>query len=234
MAISQISLFFHAAVGLYTTAVMVVILGGVAMSHPRSSYTVLSAMIIPVAILVTLVLPSGTVFTQTTALYEAILVPSLVYHSMFQATNSLSYNWPAIRRHMTCLPLVLVIGQVLGASGFGLLRHQYLFAHTSLPLVAIVSIAFALAEEILLRGLVQQQAARIVHPLMAAVLSSILSMLLTIGHHGSWLTPLFGLLAGSSLAALYYKKQNLALNIVMNATIKLTYVGLMAGFIFRP
>jgi hypothetical protein len=47
------------------------------------------------------------------------------------------------------------------------------------------------------------------------------------------LAPLFALISGIVLSFTYYKKQNLVLTATINAAMKLGYIGLIAGFIFR-
>jgi membrane protease YdiL (CAAX protease family) len=127
----------------------------------------------------------------------------------------------------------MVTGQLLGVFGYAMLRHQYLYGHTSLSLVAATCVVFAIAEEVLLRGLIQQRASKVIHPAMAATLSALLSGCLAIGHRGSWMSPFVSLIAGIVIAFTYYKKQNLLLTMTINISMKLTYVGLIAGFVIK-
>jgi membrane protease YdiL (CAAX protease family) len=135
--------------------------------------------------------------------------------------------------YLFALPLMVVFGQLLGLVGFGLLRHQYDFRDSTLPLVALGSVVFAIAEESLFRGLIQQRAMLLFNPKLATALSAALYAGLMFGHRGGLLSPVFGALLGTSLAIVYYKKQNLLLTITINAATKLTYIGLVAIFVLR-
>jgi membrane protease YdiL (CAAX protease family) len=220
-------------VGVYITAGAIVALGTAALLKQYSLQLVLSAAIIPVALMINLSLPLSSVFAQTTVFYAALLVLGLIYRFVFTLDNPIEESRMSLRGYATFLPLMMIIGQLLGVLGYGLLRHQYLYGHTSLPLVAATSVVFAIAEEVVFRGLIQQRASKIMHPIVAAMMSALLSFCLTIGHRGSWMTPLIGLIAGIVLATTYYKKQNLILTMTINISMKLAYVGLIAGFIFR-
>jgi membrane protease YdiL (CAAX protease family) len=230
---SQLTLFASPIVGVYITAGAIVALGTAALLKQYSLQLVLSGAIIPVALMINLSLPLSSVFAQTTVFYAALLVLGLIYRFVFTLDNPIEESRMSLRGYATFLPLMMIIGQLLGVLGYALLRHQYLYGHTSLPLVAATSVVFAIAEEVVFRGLIQQRASKIMHPIVAAMMSALLSFCLTIGHRGSWMTPLIGLIAGIVLATTYYKKQNLILTMTINISMKLAYVGLIAGFIFR-
>ena len=125
-----------------------------------------------------------------------------------------------------------VAGETLGVIGYVMLRHQYTFGTTPLPMVAATVVVFALAEETIFRGLIQQRAAQIMHPMLAAILSTMLFTFVSI-NTSTYLAPLFSLILGTVLAFTYYQKKNLVLTGTINVLAKLTYVGLMASFIFR-
>jgi membrane protease YdiL (CAAX protease family) len=224
---AQVTLFEKPVVGVYINAFAFTGLIGLAL------WLAISAAILPVAMMITLSLPETSTFAQSVVFYCAILLMGLIYRFMFTLDEPVSNSKLKLGGYILALPLSLVIGQALGAAGYGLLRHQYTFGHTALPLVAVASVVFAISEEVLFRGLIQQRAAKVLHPGLAAVLSAVLYAGFTFGHAGSYLAPLFGLIMGITLAITYYRKNNLILTIAINAASKLAYVGLMASFVFR-
>lgn len=229
---AQSALLVSPIVGIYINAVAFAALVGLALWKSAARQLAISAAILPVATMVTLSLPQSSTFAQTIVFYDTILLLALVYRFMFTLDHPLPYTKLTTRGYAFALPCMLVIGQILGVIGYALLRHHYTFDNISLPLVAATSVVFAFTEETFFRGLIQQRAALVIHPAMAAVLSAILYASATIGHT-SILVPLFALLSGAVLSITYYKKQNLILTVAINAMMKLTYVGLLAAFIFR-
>jgi membrane protease YdiL (CAAX protease family) len=233
VAASIFTLYASPIVGVYITAGSIVALGTAALLKQYSLQLVLSVAIIPVSLMINLALPQTHFFAQTTVLYEALLVLGLVYRFVFTLDEPLENTRMSFRGYATYLPLMMVVGQLLGVFGYVMLRHQYFYGHTSLPLVAASSVVFAIAEEVVLRGLVQQRAMRVIHPAMAAVMSALMSGALAVGHKGAWLSPFVSLIAGAVLAFTYYKKQNLILTMTINISMKLAYVGLIAGFVIK-
>jgi membrane protease YdiL (CAAX protease family) len=229
----QVSLFSKPIVGVYVTSLAFVALIGLALWKEKARQLAISAAVLPIAIMINLSLPQTTTFTQTIVFYDTLLIIGLIYRFMFTLDETLTNTKLSRRCYIITLPLMIIIGQFLGLLGFILLRHQYTFGHTSLPLVAVATVVFAISEATLFQGLIQQRAAKILHPIMAAILSVILYTSFTFGHTGSYLAPLFGCITGIILAVAYYKKQNLLLVITINAAAKLAYIGLMAGFVFR-
>jgi membrane protease YdiL (CAAX protease family) len=230
---SQITLYEKPLAGVYVNAAAFASLIGLALWHPKSRELAISAAILPVATMISLSLPQTTLFAQTVVFYDAILILGLVYRFVFTLDQPLSSTRLNLRGYILAIPLMLVMGQALGALGYILLRHHYPFGDTPLPLVAGATAVFAISEEVLFRGLIQQRAAHTIHPAMAALLSAILYTSFTFGHSSTYLAPLFGALMGIVLAITYHRKQNLLLTIAINVSTKLAYIGLVAGFIFR-
>lgn len=233
LAAAQITLFAKPVVGVYLTAAALAILVGLALWKEKARQLAVGAAILPAATMISLSLPPTMAFARIVVFYDAILILALIYRFAFTLDYPLQNTSLTARGYALALPLMAVIGQILGLIGYGMLRHQYGFAQTALPLVAAAAVVFAISEEMLFRGLIQQRGSLVLHPAMAAVLSSLLYASYTFGHQGSWLSPLFGLLMGIVLSIIYYKKPNLILTITVNSFTKLTYVALMAAFIFR-
>jgi len=229
---TQVTLAVTTIGGIYINAAAFLILVGLALWKERARTLAISATILPVANMISLALPQTTEFAQTVVFYDSILVLALIYRFMFVLDQPLQETRLGKLGYLTALPLMAIIGQVLGVIGYLMLRHHYAFDHTSLPLVAACVVVFALAEEIFFRGLIQQRGSTLFNPVLAAILSLILFVFSTIGHV-SILSPIFALILGLVLVTTYFKKQNLILTFTINAVTKLAYIGLMAGFIFR-
>lgn len=232
IAISQLTLLWRPVVGIYFNAAALAILVGIALWKDKLQQTAISVAIIPTATMIVLALPQTTLFAQTVVFYDAILVLAIIYRLMFTLDYPLGFTRMTLKGYGLAVPLMLVLGEVLGLLGYGMLRHHYTFGHTSLPLVAASVVVFALAEETLFRGLIQQRASQIMHPMVAALLTTMLFTFAGINNI-TYLAPLFSLILGAVLSYTYTKKQNLLLTGSINALAKLTYVGLMASFVFR-
>ncbi|HTB48992.1 MAG TPA: CPBP family intramembrane glutamic endopeptidase [Verrucomicrobiae bacterium] len=232
MAIAQLTLLWRPTVGVYFNAGALAVLVGLAVWRESIRQLAISVAIIPVATMIALSIPQTTVFAQTVVFYDALLVLGLVYRFIFTLDHPLRETRMTLRGYALALPLMVVLGQLLGVIGYGMLRNHYAFGNTSLPMVAATAVVFALAEETLFRGLIQQRASQAMHPMLAAILSAMLFTFTAI-NTTTILAPLFALLLGSVLAFTYYKKQNLVLTFTINALAKLSYVALMASFIFR-
>lgn len=230
---SQIALFADPIVGVFVNAAAFVSLVGLALWQEKARHLAISAAILPVATMISLSLPQTSAFAQAVVFYDSILILALIYRFAFTLDYPLKNSRLTMLGYAFALPLMLVIGQVLGVIGYGLLRHQYGYGNASLPLVAATAVVFAVAEATLFQGLIQQRAAQVLHPGVAAALAALLFTAFTFGHTGSWLSPLFGLILGVTLAITYFKKQNLILTIAVNAGAKLAYIGLLASFILR-
>jgi len=229
---TQVTLAVTTIGGIYVNAAAFLILIGLALWKERARALAISAAILPVANMISLALPQSTEFAQTVVFYDSILVLALIYRFMFVLDQPLKETKLGKLGYLTVLPLMAIIGQVLGVIGYLMLRHHYPFDHTSLPLVAACVVVFALAEEIYFRGLIQQRGSVLFNPVLAAILSLILFVFSTIGHV-LILVPIFALILGIALVTTYFKKQNLILTFTINAVTKLAYIGLMAGFIFH-
>ena len=233
LVVVQVTLFVNPMAGVYLNAIVFALLVRVAIAHDKARKLAISAAILPVANMISLSLPQTSSFARTVIFYDAILILGLIYRFMFTLNDPTKSTQLTRRGYLFVLPSMIILGQVLGGLGYFMLRHQYTFGHTALPLVAATSVIFAISEEILFRGLIQRSAAKIFHPITAALFTALIYTAFSFGHSGSYLAPIFGLLLGSTLSAIYYKKQNLVLTMTVNAVTKLVYIGLMATFVFR-
>lgn len=232
LAAAQLSLRWRPAVGVYVNAGVFAAFCGLALWREQFRKLAISLAILPVAMMITLSLPQANNFAEAVVFYDALLLLALVYRFWFTIDEPVQSTALAARGYGLTLPLMVVVGQALGGVGYLLLRMHYMYLPVSLPLVAAASVVFAIAEEMLFRGLIQQRAAKVMHPALAAVLSAVAYALFTIDHSTS-LGPLFGLLMGAVLSFIYFKKQNLLLTITVNAMSKLAYIALLATFVLR-
>jgi membrane protease YdiL (CAAX protease family) len=229
---AQLTLLWRPVVGIYFNAAALAVLVGLALWSEKLRQLAISVAIIPVATMVILSLPQTSVFAETVVFYDALLILALIYRFMFTIEYPLAETRLGLKAYALAIPLMLVIGQALGVLGYFMLRTHYTFGNTSLPLVGATVVVFALAEETLFHGLIQQRASRVMHPILAAILSTFLFVLMSIDST-TIIAPLFALILGAVLSFTYYKKQNLVLTMAINAMCKLAYVGLLATFVFR-
>lgn len=231
VAIPQLTLLWRPEVGVYATVVSLVLLLILAIRSEQARKLAISAAILPVTLLVSLGLPQSSTFEQTSVFYDVILVCALLYAYEYNLDGPLRISALG-KQSVTTVPLMIIMGEALGALGYGLMRHGYAYRGTSLPLVAVSVVVFAISEEVLFRGLIQQQAAKVMHPVAAAALSAITYAIIFVGHDSLRLAA-FALLSGAILSAIYYFKQNVILTTTSNMVMKLTYLGLVATFVLR-
>lgn len=231
IAAPQVGLLWRPLLGVYATAASLVLLLALALQVEKLRKLALSAAIVPTAMLVLLTLPQQDAFARSAEFYDVILLLALVYGRMFAMGKSRSML-SLKKKYLILLPLMVVIGQVLGAAGFGMLRGQYPYQGTPLALVASTAVIFAIAEELLFRGLIQEYARKVVHPVTAAVITS-LAYAVMFAVHGSIMPFGYAVLAGVVLCGIYYFKQNLLLTMTANIAMKLSFIGLMATFVLR-
>jgi membrane protease YdiL (CAAX protease family) len=231
LAAPLLALVWRPIVGAYVTAAVFLLLMSLALWAERFRTLAISAAILPLALMVNLSLPHTSVFVQTTVFYITILLLTLIYGYLFALDVPVKVSALG-KKYVILLPFMVVVGEILGLVGYSFLYHHYALHSTSLALVAAVSVVFAIAEEMFFRGLLQQQASKLLHPGVAAALSVVAYTFMGVSH-GTILTALFALIAGIVLSTTYYFKQNLVLTTTINACMKLTYVGLIATFIMH-
>jgi membrane protease YdiL (CAAX protease family) len=229
---AQATLIWAPKVGIYINAAALAGLTAVAVLRQDARKVAVSMAIIPVANMVTAsIMPHG-VLGQAVVLYITLLLLAILYRFVFTLEHPLANTKLSAKGYALTLPLMLIAGQTVGAIGYLFLRNHYPYHAYSLPLVALISVVFAFAEEMILRGLIQQQGSQLFHPVAAAFATTVLYAFLAIDH-GTMLTLPVAVLLGAVLSFTYYKKQNLILTTTINAAAKLTYIALVASFILR-
>jgi membrane protease YdiL (CAAX protease family) len=231
IASSQIAFRINATVGVYATFAALVICLVLAIRYQFARTLAISVAIIPLASIIAMCIPQTSAFGQAVVFYDAILILALVYRFMFTLTEP-RHTDTSLRpsEYVKALPTLLILGQLIGGSAYLLLSQgHYDYAGTAFGIVVGAAILFAIAEEMLFRGLVQSQGRTVFHPVMGAILSTTLGVVLSIGQ-GVWQASLVALISGAVLAAVYHRKPNLLLTIVLNASAKIVYVLLLANF----
>jgi membrane protease YdiL (CAAX protease family) len=229
---SQATLIWEPRVGLFVDVATFILLTVLSLMRPLTRPTFISLAVLPVANLVSSSFITNTLLMRTTVFYVSILVLSQLYRYFFALDAPLTSTKLTARGYGFALPAMVVLGQGLGLIGYAFLHHQYMYKGVSLPLMAGLSVVFAFCEEIFLRGLVQQQAAKLFHPAIAAVMTAGIYAFLALSHQ-TLLTLGPAIFTGILLSITYYKKQNLILTVTMNAAAKLTYLGLLASFVLK-
>lgn len=229
---TQATLIWSPKIGIYINAGALMILVALALIKADARKLAISTAIIPVSTIIVASFMPSNVFGKIVVFYDAVLLLALLYRFIFTLEEPVKVTRLTARGYAFTLPLMAVIGEILGVISYLFLRHHYPYYGYSLPLVAVVSVVMAFAEEMLLRGLIQQQASKIFHPALAALSTTILYVFLGLSHV-TMLTLPVAILIGAVLSITYYYKQNLILTTTINAVAKLAYLGLVASFILR-
>lgn len=229
----DITLLWQPVLGVYATAAALSVLLTLGIKIPKARKLAIAASILPIAAMVNLSLPEiRNTLARISVQYAVLLLLGASYVYIFREDNPLRKIRTCLGCYLNVLPIMVVIGEVLGAVSYAVLRHRYPYKGTPLHYVAAATVIFAIAEELVFRGLIQRQAAKLMHPVAAGVLAVITYVAATIGT-GSVLPALFALMSGITLSAIYYFIPNLVLTTFTNITMKLTYLGLIATFIIR-
>jgi membrane protease YdiL (CAAX protease family) len=232
LAASQFVFIWFSTIGMVALAVCLVALAALSILREETRTTAISMSILPMTELAHSSIVTRSEFQSAAVLYGLLLLLTLPYRYLFTLDEPTQLTRLKLKGHVFGLPLMVMLGEGLGLVGYGFLQHSYPYQGISLPLVCMGAVVFAFAEEMLLRGLIQQQASRTIHPLLAAGIAAVLYVpLATNRHHLLSLGPAIAM--GVVLAAVYHVKHNLLLSTAINAAAKLTYVGLVAAFVLR-
>ena len=168
---------------------------------------------------------------QLAVAYVSLLGLSLVYRFIFARDQSLSSQALSRRDYIAAIPLVIVIGPLLGITAALLIGRSSSFIAAS-PLSHVLAIAClgAVTEEVFFRGLIQQWALKLLHPVTAVALTALLYLLFSIDP-GNWRTIGPALLSGTVLSVVYGRRQNLMLTTMLNLTGKLVFIGLALTYL---
>ncbi len=179
---SQVVLLANASVGVYITALALISLVGLGLWSDKARHVAISAAIIPAATMISLTVPQNSVFSQTVVFYDSLLILGLVYRFIFTLDFPLERTKLNFKGYAMAIPFVMILGEVLGVIGYLLLKHHYTFDHSDMPLIAAAVVVFAIAEETVFRGLIQQRASLVMNPKLAIFLPVVLYTAMSVGH----------------------------------------------------
>ena len=228
---APIAFVIRPVVGVYVNALALASLAALALWQRKYREVAISAAILPVASMIGMILPKLSVFTTITIYYAAILLLALWYRYSFTLNQSVVSSRMKLKDYALAIPLVGLVGIALGTLGYDLSNNHYDYKGTALLLAGISAIIFAFTEEMFFRGLIQQRASKIMHPILAAILAAVLYGVVGLGMHASYSNIIYALVAGAVLSAIYFKKQNLLLTTTANAAMKIVYLGLLTTLI---
>jgi membrane protease YdiL (CAAX protease family) len=229
---SQVTLTWEPSVGVYLNTLTLAYMMALALRVEGLRGFGIGVSILPLANMVTISFFPSRSFNATVIFYMTMLLLALLYRYL------LTLDYPTSRTRLGKLgygigiPIALVSGQIIGAVGYLFLHDHYLYTGISLPTIALYAVTFAVAEEMVLRGLIQQRGIQFFGARLAALLSMIVGVALMVSHTTVLAVPV-AILLQIACAATYYRKQNLLLTITLNATAKLVYIGLVATFVLH-
>lgn len=232
IVLSQALLALFPKPGLYIVALAFVVLMGLGLIFVQARPLAISCSIIFVANIVAIGVNPHHVLSATALYVGTILLLAVIYRYIFDPHIFSKAHHFSFEQYRALLPQMIIMGQIIGVLGYLTLKHHYAYGHINGWLIGGVVLAFAMAEEYLLRGLIQKQALHIFHPVIAALLSVLTGVCLYFNHY-FWIALPAVLLLQISCATVYNYKQNLFLTITLNAAAKLSYVGLITAFVLH-
>ncbi len=226
---TQALLWRRPQVGIFLNAVVLLGFSVFALLRKEARKAVIGLSVVPMTTVAVGSLGQKPGFGVLCLYYGVIAGLSRIYMHLFAARRKKrrrANKWQQVQM----VSLMIVVGQVVGALGFWVLGSNYPFADTPLPLVFAAVAGFALAEEMLLRGLIQRQGSVYFHPALAAQGAALVGAFLAISGGGALAVP-FGLVLHSLVSLVFYYKPNLAYSFALNVAAKFTYVFLIVVFV---
>lgn len=209
---SQVGLFLAPILGLYINTVVfaVCIVTALKWSHMRNVF--LAIAILPIATMVSLVLPQEDLVLQLAIYYGVIFVLASTYWLIFRRVKQ--------EKGLQPINLVVVFTLLIATLLIILITgNAIVWPGLPLALVVLGVLYFAVTEELLFRSLIQGEITKFVGMRYAVVGSAMLYVVSAI-NHTILLMPLLALITGLSLSFIYAKRQNLLLTSCMNAFFK--------------
>jgi|GEM_PF-2756133 len=215
---AQLLLTIWPAVGVYVNTITFVILLAFAVRRPAlRSFTLLLA-VIPVVAWISLII--ATDIPRLFATYGILLALGITFKRQVSFRRDILPHVPHISpRHYL---IALGVGVILGGLSLAI-PHTHPI--TTLPLVVALPacVVFAFAEELYVRGLIQQQVSQYVSANFAILLAAAAGLCLSAGQGSVWLI-LLALISHGILSVLYRFIPRLALTTLANSTMKILWV----------
>jgi membrane protease YdiL (CAAX protease family) len=225
----QVLLLTKPLLGAYASVITIACLGGIAARNEQATIPAVTIAILPIAYLISLAFPQTTTLDQSLVFYDAILIQAVIYRYLVMQDKDIFPTGLRLRSYVYLIPSFVVLGQLLAILGYGLLRHQHLFAGTPDDRVAISLVIFAVAEELLFRGLIQHSTSKVINPKLAVLITATLYTAASIPQ-GSVTVSIFAAIVGTILSTAYYFKPSILMTTATNLTSKLLLLGLLMTF----
>lgn len=229
VVMSQILLLLAPLAGVFTNVVLLIFLSILALRDKKLRVVAIAVSVLPITNFICMAFPQTNTFNQALIFYCTMLLLAIVYRYMFIKDKSIRLKKLKFKNRSLFILSSIVMGVVLGALTYGLVRDQYQFIGTPLSTLAVALIVFAIAEELLFRGLIQEGVAKTVNSRFAAISTAILYTAAAIPLGITTMTFIV-LISGVVLSAIYYLKHSLMLTITTNLIGKFVLLGALAAF----
>lgn len=227
LLVSQSLWLLLPSVGIYANQLALGLLLVLGLHHQQVRHLALSAAILPTLNVCIALFDQPTRSLQLAVAYVILLALTLVYRSVFTLDKSLTSDKLNKTEYFYAVPLMIVLGQIIGVVAAFMAGHsENQIIHLPLVLALAVATLAAITEELFFRGLIQQYALKLLHPVTAVALTTLIFTPFVVGS-GSWWIIVPALLASVVLSTVYCHKQNLTLTTTLNLTVKLVFVGII-------
>lgn len=216
------ALLFYPELGVYTNAFVFAVLIGLALARPYVQKLALVLAIIPASNMVGMALLPPNMFWLGVTQYGSWLVFGVIYWLLFSRRPSLGSASTRLAAY------VLLGGIAFGLFAFMVVGRPPAFTDSYWLLALTVIIGSAVAEELLFRGLIQEQGNKIMRLGNAAALSVVLYTILSFGAQSVWM-PVVAFFASSILAGVYIRYRSLSLNVLLSSSMK---IGMMLAAVW--
>ena len=125
---AEVTLMYKPLAGVYVNAITLAFLIGLSLISDKARKLAICVAILPVANMVVLSMPNAGYFNhkipfiQSIIYYDTILLLALVYRFMFTIDEEVKQTKIGIKNYAYVIPLVIIVGQVLGVIGYGMLE----------------------------------------------------------------------------------------------------------------
>lgn len=228
VAIALVTVTLWPTIGVFVNAAVFTLLIATGMARPRLEKTTVLLAVIPMANLIIVTLPIEQPFARMATFYSILFGFATIYRLLLLR----GHVFPQLRsgRGHSYIAASLAVGAGLGIlASIALLGAPSWLSGVSLWLLIPSCVVFAVTEELLFRGLIMEQAARVVAAWRAIILTVIVYACLTL----SLTSPenaLVGCLSALVLCLTYRFTTNLVTTFAMNVAMKISFVVMLGVF----
>jgi membrane protease YdiL (CAAX protease family) len=220
--ISQIVLLLRPNIGLYFNIGVLLFLFLSAYHSYNQRKLAISLAILPTSTLVTHFLTQPTKFGGMLEFYSIVLLLAVACGAIFHGHEPVlgkPFKW----HYSYLLPLMALIGAGLGALGYFVMKSQYQFSGDPRKTLIVSAVVFAIAEELLFRGLIQKLSTKLLNPVISISLVTLIYVLISMSRY-SFLPAFYAGIVCVALCLVYAKSQNILLTMTLNAASKISYL----------